>query len=347
MNFPKILAVFSLFFLIEGFSNIQEPKIIDPILGYNKSAFINVQKPFGLYTEATFLYLQPTEKSLELGFELPQDDLINNTKGQVINMKFEYKPGFKVGLGLHTLHDGWDGLFEYTYLHMKETTNHKKSSSAKAIIPIFRPSRTPNFSSILEIKNSWKLNFDLFDFLLSKPFFSGKKLIVSPFFGIRSGWINQNFRYETFTDLALSLNNMKSTSWLIGPRLGQNSKWMIEKYFKFFANTSISLTFQQFKTIKLQEENGNTPDILSHSAINRKTNLISPIFDMVLGVGFENFIASNKYHYDLKFGYLLLYLFNQNMISNLKTRLDVDVRTSTKPANLLLQGLDFSFRLDF
>ena len=85
------------------------------LAAYNAPARFDVKGTWDLFTTLSFLYWQPREDGLSLAlssYAEPQEN-----PGKLFNMHFDYKPGFKIGVGSNFTHDNWNLFFEYTRLH--------------------------------------------------------------------------------------------------------------------------------------------------------------------------------------------------------------------------------------
>ncbi len=308
--------------------------------GYNYPGRINVQGSWDLFIIGNFIYWEPREKGLELG--IPSSSDMASRTGSVANMDFEYKPGFKVGLGLNFDHDNWVGFIEFTRLHM--TIGDKKTRPDWA--SSFQPSwfTSGQDANTTELKGRWKLDLDILDFELGRPEYVGQKLIFKPFFGLRGGWIDQTYIATRIVSNIQSLNNIKSRSWLVGPRAGIDTQWLLGAGFRFNGDIAASLFYQYFRNVTMKRQNYANPSILDANIRNNE-GYITPQIDMAIGLGWGKYFGKSKYHFDILANYELQYYFNQNMMRDLKNMFDS--RVSSSPDDLMFHGLTFAMRFDF
>jgi len=80
-----------------------------PVLNaaYNYPARIQTRCPWDFFAHASFIYWQPLQENMELGFVTDTTSTMF-LDGRFVNMDFDYKPGFKVGVGMNFDHDNWD-----------------------------------------------------------------------------------------------------------------------------------------------------------------------------------------------------------------------------------------------
>jgi hypothetical protein len=326
---------------------------------YSSSARIDVNKKWDFYLSASFIYWKAKEDGLVVAGLLDR-----NTLPQVLSftdMNFEYKPGFKIGLGMNSgCYDNWMINGEYTHLH---STHH-----AVASVPeIWGVALRPNFLSLeidfnippydgysfLRSEGTWKNKIDLIDLYLSRPFYSGTKLILSPFFGLRGGWMDQCYfgnylatSLSTLDTLYTLSSKSKQNTWLIGPRAGLCSQWLLGCNFRIFSDIAAALCYQKFDN-KFQDFDELGP----FDFASKKRETLTPNLQMNLGLGYGTYFACRKWHFDLSVSYDFQVFWNQNRMSTLVS----DESTIAVPFffdvakihDLYLYGLTVSARLDF
>ena len=158
---------------------------------YNAPVNSLIKCPVEFFVTASFIYWQAKEKGLELGVtDNNCEDCIN---GRVINIDFDFKPGFKVGLGWHSDYDDWHIYLEYTRLHL---TDHRSYAIGKPdclcdgecdpfppcneIIPSWNTFRS-DLLYFSKAKGKWAMNLDLLDLELGRAYWAGTQLIFAPF----------------------------------------------------------------------------------------------------------------------------------------------------------------------
>lgn len=315
---------------------------------YNSPAIIDVRSSWDVFISGSYIYWYAKEKGLELAVS---ND--NNGYLKVIEMDFDYKSGFKVGISTNFEHDGWNAFVEYTRLHQKESKK-KNAPTGGFLTPIHTFYATseepPNNNNTSYSKETWYLDYDMIDVEIGRPCYVGTNLTFKPHIGTRLGWIGQKLRPRyIFTHLEEPASNiesgsqLRSTSWLLGSRAGIDSNWMIGKYFRIFGNAAAALCYQCFKTSFKQE----SYDENNHLNINVKNKFgyLVPNVDLSLGIGVGTYFNNYNWHFDLSMGYDFIYFWNQNEMRSLE---DLVLRNAlTKPADLMLHGLTITVRLDF
>ncbi|MBN2479764.1 MAG: hypothetical protein JXA94_06010 [Parachlamydiales bacterium] len=331
-----------------GFSQGYETSKAQMRNGYNTPARINVEGSWDFFVTGSFIYFQPQERGLELGtVRSGNQEKLNTTPGELINAKLEYKSGFKVALGYNFDHDDWTGLIKYMWFH--PTINTKKTDVANEIfISEWRPSRLNPASPIISTNSKWELDLDILDFELGRYNYTGRYLIFMPYSGLRGGWIDQKYVSIVTTRTNIDFpTTSKSDSWIIGPRVGIDTKWLLGSGFRFFGDISTSLFYQRYSKVKFIQSSNTNPSIPSIN-IKDKNNFINPNLDLTLGFGFGSYFNENNWNFDLLVGYEFHMFWNQNIMNQLKARTDLtNDAEAIKPANLMLHGLIASISFDF
>ena len=210
---------------------------------------------------------------------------------------------------------------------------------------------------LFDLKTNWKLRVNLGDLELSRKYFVGKELIFRPHFGLRGGSLNQLYsateigRVSPYSgDDITIITNLKSDSWLIGPRAGLDTSWRLGCGFRMFGDVAASLFYQKFDVKSIQVklvQSGVTDD----SILNLKNDVryINPNFELGLGFGWGTGFCDDSWHFDLTAGYEFHQFWNQNMMRHLNdtfenldtTYVDADA------GDLMFHGLTITARLDF
>ncbi len=304
--------------------------------GYNYPARIDT-KEWDVFIAGSYIYWETRERGLELGVPI-------STPNDILNVDFEYKSGFKVKFGFSAGRDNWTVNFEYLRFHPNIKTSFNRPNNASNILSYWRPDRVnPTATSI---SSDLKIDLDFIDFEIGRSNYVGKSLIFKPFAGLRGGWLDQTYKV-TLNTISLEIPTVASSdSWLIGPRIGIDTNWFISKVFKIFGNFASSLVYQNFDKIRLEESNSTNPSALVRNFKN-KQYFLTPMADVLLGIGWGSYFANNNANFDLTLGYEIKYIWNQNTMATLVSIIDNLVRTPEKPDNLMFHGLTAALRFDF
>lgn len=319
---------------------------------YNAPARIDPACGWDTWISGSFLYWQAKEKGLELAQLIithRDDNFLQKQK--LVNMKFDYHPAFKLGFGYSFERDDWNIYLEYTRFNAKDS----KTINISDDVFVFTDLITLWFSSVdtqtfTNISAKWKLDYNMFDLEISRPYYLGKKIIFKPHYGLRGGWINQKYNldaiyFDSGIDFLLHARQ-KENSWLIGPRAGIDSDWLIGCDFRIFANIAGSLFYQKFDTT-IKQFAPITPSFSegTFAQINNKDSFLTPNIEFELGLGYGSYFYHNQWHFDLTIGYDFHYFWNQNQIQGLSE--SISIPAAFDVGNLILHGLNLTARIDF
>jgi hypothetical protein len=340
--------------------------------GYNAPAGVVLKKGAdsccpdqNFFAEAAFLYYYIQEDGLDLA---SSSALANNTtpttvalsNGKILLQDFKYNPCFDVGFGMNT--DEWTLGARYTWIRSNTHTNSNAPQAEPAEgtnvwIPNnwFMQVSTVNTQSIsgTNIDSKWHLGMDLADLYAGRAFYQGKRLMVTPYAGIRGAWIRQKLSMHlnvpgaviNGANTSISSNNW-SNSWALGARMGARPKLMLTDNFFIDVDAAFSMLFTQYTTIKHSETQASSsvvPAIVRSSLHNYNT--VRPEFDLGINLGWSSYLKNNRYHIDFSIGYQFMTFFEQNMIRKL---MDASVAgTGAEAGALTLNGLNVSLAFNF
>ena len=333
---------------------------------YNLPAAIQVSNQTdgygGLFFDASYTYWYAGEEGLELGRSgdfLVEDDPFFNAKNRILSQPFKYESGFKVGAGW--IKNDWVLSGEYTWVR-NDTSKH---SSAPTIDPALGTGVwviAPWFLQVggdggslsgTELVSKWHLGMDIADLTLSRPYYQGRHLTITPFGGLRAAWIRQKLDIALTEVLGLfpSLPSQpihsfnRSNSWSIGPRFGIEAHFLLGHGLRIEGKLASSLLFTEYTKI-FHKEDAATVDAFPPSiaaSIHNKT-VLRAVLESGLGVGWGSYLCSNRYHIDFSADYDFSLWWNQNMIRKMMSTL---WNAAPVSGDLYLQGLTLTARFSF
>ncbi|NGX56542.1 MAG: hypothetical protein K1060chlam5_00785 [Candidatus Anoxychlamydiales bacterium] len=323
---------------------------------YNHPARINVCGSWDMFVTGTFLWWQPKMEGLELAVTDYTDTnaATQEFAGNIQDMSFDWKAAFKVGLGYNSEFDDWNLYLNYTRVNTSNSTTAKAGTNKQHSLWLFNDldisNQSFNQNPITETTGKWELDHNMFDLELGRPYYNGQNLIFKAHYGLKSGWIDQKFTVtgvrdpDAVTSFATIQNRkLTSSSWLIGPRTGFDSKWVFGEGFRLFGNAAVSAFFQKFDSI--EDKNFETTSAESPLMWRKHTyNTINTSLDLLLGLGWDTYFDNNNWYFDLSAGYEVQVYFNQNIFTQINSYVWVD---HDKPGNLTFHGLTLTARFDF
>ncbi len=291
---------------------------------------------------ANFNEYQAIVDSMELAF--PSNTLdgfypgSSPPEGSIVTFDFDYHPGFQVGFVLDTPYDTWSFGGGYFWFRGHSHGSVKPATNTYYISPVF-PGPFANFLNSIEA--DWDLDIDMIDIYLERAYFSGRRLSLNPFLGLRSGWIRQDF--DLTATIFSSPSNFQtadsdSRAWMMGPKLGFQSNYLVGKGFSLFGNLATSFLYTRYNTLTLNYVNNlDETTFLKNSGLNT----FRSIMDAGLGI---NWGLNGRCRVNFNAAYNLSVLFAQNMD---RTLIAIAGLTYTAPANLYLSGLSVGASFGF
>lgn len=332
---------------------------------YNLPAAIAVNNKwcgcYNVFMDASFIYWHADEEGLELAsnsdLRILDDNLFQPQQTIYLLQSFEYKPGFKVGAGIIG-ENQWMLYSEYTWIRdrMAQSNSTPPASDRPGDLGIWLmddwfiqfPVTGNNISSV------WRLHMDLVDLNLSRPYYQGRTLTISPFAGLQAAWIRQSMNIEINViqpGVTLppqpTISISRSNCWGVGPKVGCNGYCLLPMGFRLEGNASASILYTRFTKIVHKESKVLTTAFFSDFQ-SRLTNYdcLRPISELSLGLGWGSYVACQKYHIDFSASYDFLIFWQQNMIRRLAD-LQVAGFLGSAPLDLHLHGLTVAGRFDF
>ena len=357
---------------------------------YGAPALIDVRNSWDCYATGSFIYWQARQENMEIGLisandpegkmsigDLPfHTSYVNNM--EVTSPNFTFRPGFKLGFGVRLNWDGWDAFTEYTRFHGKISSGVRPLPPSTALTG----SSHPNGEYLYPIQGSpggnsgttllspyffqsanqaWKLKIDFLDLSLARAYYSGTKLTVRPFFGVRGAWLRQNLKtsytgstayLDPQSDTSGFLDTRVSnfyTSWGLGPRTGFESNWMLGRGFRFIGNGSGDVLYTRYSLHSGQQTHLIVPTvspIVTNVSVSQKIDYLRTHLDLEMGFGWGSYFYHNDYHFDLSATYGFQVFWNQNMFRNFEDAFAP--ATSFAPnGDLFIHGLTMNARFDF
>lgn len=332
---------------------------------YNASARYDVLRSWEFFATADFLYWYVQEDNLNFGVSTTDVTTLQTVlKGEIVNPDFEWHPGFKLGIGGNFEHDNWDIFAEWTHVIAHNNTIAFAPGDLGGIY--FSQTPAPLFSIFSEFfftneaRQSWRMDYNVVDLSLGRPYWVGKKLAFKPQVGARTAWIHQGYNTSYPLEIVGSpaFNNIlelrvrqKDNSWGIGPRFVLDTDWFLGYGFRLFGDIGASLLYTSHhvekKVVGIIEVIVPGTSATLFSIKDRKGNHhLRPNAEAGLGVGWGTYFDNCKMHFDLA----VSYDFNYWVDANGEITLADDVNAGVamfQGGDLALHGLTVKARVDF
>lgn len=319
---------------------IPRPSLVAPCdEAYNAPYRIGVC--WNVFASGSYLYWQTIVDGLQPGAIFDDEGSLTY---ETLDFDYEYNSGFKVAFGFNFDWDNWDFITEYTWLHHTLDVSDTRTASLFSYW-----NNIPQRSNKLATR--WKFDFDQVDFGFGRAYFSGRRLILRPYFSGRVFWLTQNYDQTVcYTEADVDIESKGTahfSDWAIGPRVGIQSKWCFCYGFSFYVNAGASLLYTEFESIFVTR-NVNTVNEITKKESDRIT--FTNEFDIGFGLEWGNYVdACNKWYLTLSAGYEASCYGDQNPWNCLSTAIAIDP-TLVNPIcsnNLYFHGLTATARLDF
>ncbi|MBI5272602.1 MAG: hypothetical protein HY861_01295 [Chlamydiia bacterium] len=352
----------------EKCGNAQEPQT-PSIPAYNGPAEINtgIIGDWNFFSTLSFLYWQPMQDDMRIATEgsLPVSSLFGPKTvdhGKTVNMNFDYKPAFKIAMGMNFRNDDWVGSIEYTRLRSTDAASKTILNNNPTLYNLWGDDPlstsfvdTPVFNSL---GAHFQCKLDFIDAQMERVYFVGQRLTFHSSLGLRAALIAESLLANYSYDGALVTNSSaaviafpssldavhRTQSWGIGPRMGLEMDWLLRRGIRIFGSGFADVLYTSYK---IQTKTAFLPLISSSgftagnsiTTTNRdaETGALRTHLDLELGCGWGRYLDYNNMHFDLSAAYGFQVFFNQNML-----RLP-----AYSPSNLYVQGLTITARVDY
>lgn len=338
---------------------------IQLIPAYNAPARVDVRGCWDIYAGASFIYWQAMQDDMDFAMNVDGNSNFGTgagdiSTGYVKGHDFEYKPGFKVLLGMNFDHDNWDGYVEYTWLHSTTSTSVSKDEIGGVITNTSTQSTTGNPALIDgEAFNSasqeWKLRYQALDAALARTYYVGTKLTFRSFFGARFAWFTQ-YKDIDFsgdgTGTPASFNGtygqrQNFASWGAGLLGGLNTNWMLGEGFRMIGNGSVDILYTRVQTVNSKEQltaAGAAP--ATFNFMFSRPDFLMPHGALEYGFGWDSYFDCNNWHIDLAATYNFQVFWDANLFRESFDDTTPSLGRTTN-SNLYMHGLTVSAKLDF
>lgn len=320
-----------------------EDRIPDMCPHYNHSARIDTRCSWDVFVWGKFLYWQPREEGLDIvSFHADNN---GNTTG-LIEMNFDYKPGFKVGAGANFDHDEWVGYAEYTWLHLTDSMSATAPDGGHLNAgPLWLNNLT---NDGLSVNAKWNLKLDYLDAGLSRPYYLGRRLTIAGFCGARAAWLRQRVSGTFVAQLVAPFfpldTDSRSKSWRIGPRAGLMSFWNLGCGFNLTGNIAMNILYTDYKIKYVADQFLN--GVFTPNAFDAKIKIkyLRPWAEMGLGINWGTYLNQDRFHLDFSAEYDFHVLWSENVLIGYPIRMG---NLPFNPTDLYIHGLTLTARFDF
>lgn len=313
--------------------------------GYSASTSYLPEDKWGAFFTAGYIYWDWQQDSLKMGSWV--DPATGSASG--IFQSPGYSSGFQVGLGINLAGmDDWNLYSEYTWYKNSVTTSLVSSPDH-----LFeKQGRGSPFYLDASASSELKIKLDALDLLLQRPFYFGKKLVANFSAGLSALWISQNVN-KSADGLRKNLLNSAPypfessfsqhlTSWGLGPKFQLETMWRLGLGLQILANLSTSILYTRYNldgslSITNTIDSVTTTRTPSIDGLDNY-NVLRPITQAFLGLGWDKNLCQDRYHIGLSAGYDFNVYWNYDMLNYAAFK---------EKSDLYLQGLNVQFLFGF
>jgi len=239
---------------------------------------------------------------------------------------FEWKTGFRLGLGYELGCNDWGVLAIWTHFN---GNGHGHGAS------------NPLSTDIQTADGHWKLDYDVFDALVNGPrYFAWSRFSWNPFFGLSGALIKEKLHADlndiTFVTDSITTEHFKFKG--LGPKIGINADIYLGSHFSLYGSVAGTLLFGHFKN----DLNESTVGVAGAVITKYTSQVRQLVADLEVGIRWNKQICFNGFQseLELKLGLEHTHWFNFN---NLARNRQLEVAATA----LTLDGVTFSAGIVF
>ncbi len=167
-------------------------------------------------------------------------------------MRYDFDPGFRIGVNYTAPRVGWDADFVWTQLHSTSTSQSPSvvSLGGGFYQPQFETLWTDNnvvtIASVASVNSNLSTHLSQLDFTFGRRVNFSQFMTARPHFGIRQVWIDQNFNVNyniTASPAHIQANYLQNQSHRFGFSVGFDMKVDLLWGVGIFADTSYALVY--------------------------------------------------------------------------------------------------------
>jgi len=228
--------------------------------------------------------------------------------GHIRHADFEFQPGFKVGLGWLSPHDGWDVYAHYTWLHQKPETSRYTLKEGTGNLAIFGTVTPPDGAGanpeVIAAGLRWKQYFNVVDLELGRNFFISRYLTLRPHFGLKWANIREHFSTEGAgevggTDFIDYAQTFRQNMWGIGGRAGLDTVWRFTENWGIYGDIAGTALWSDFHVREFNKVQSLTDDVGPVVTLNTEEVVLQviPVFEFALGLQYMTWVGCNCDYY--------------------------------------------------
>ncbi len=319
---------------------------------YAKELSLSCPKDF--YFDAQYLLMQAKEEGLEVAivqkhgehggaagtntYVLTGGDVQGFSTG---SSKWHWTNGLRLAFGGYFNHDIWGLEAQYTYLRIKN--DHGLNATGSVQLPFWQNNLTGT-QVFDNVSMRWTGNVNVFDLMLSKPYYVSRYFSLNPSVGLRSGWIEEDFliRHSNRSTLGKYNTTAKNDFWGVGLRAKLASEWALNSNFSLFGHVAASMLYSHFDVTQSAATFASVGDYeIKHDFYTNTPNA-----EMVLGLSYGQYFFQKKHHFAIRIAYEFHEWFSHNRLRRFTDGAAPGFNDTTR-GSLMYSGLSFQLAFNF
>lgn len=305
----------------------------------------------GVYVTGDFLYWKARQDGLEYAasFTITPNPPDTDVKIRAFEIDYEYKPGFRIGLGGDLPFKGWDVHLNWTRFRF-DISSTTVSNEHNLLILEGNLDRGFGFVGN-KATGRWDFSYNSLDFDWGRRLFLDSTLIVRPSFGMKTLWIRHKVRkvldnVETFAPGGQGIPappetvNIDFDVWGIGPFAAFYGKWNWIYGLGLAGSIKGAIIWYDtdVKFFAREDELQGQAVTVTNIDLKYGANRVRPVAELFVGLDWEWCFIPKWLSVQLSIGYETQYLWSM-------LAAPIDSGASVLPFSF--EGLTFKGRLDF
>lgn len=216
------------------------------------------QSTYNTYGFAEFLYWKVHEDGLAWAASQTANLSVPASRATAEPL-WDWKPGFRVGVGHLFKRDSWDLSLAYTWYYSKAKNSKRFNQDTNVAFGLF--DTNPSGSGHAH----WNLHYNTLDLALKKPFYIGTKVILNPALGLFAAWTSEKYAIDNVLPGTppLASNHVTNKQRLsgIGPKTSLASTWNLSDYWSIFGEGSLAFLWGHYHITRHDTNNNGLGNI--------------------------------------------------------------------------------------
>lgn len=271
-----------------------------------------------LFINAELLVWTVLESGLEYGTKMktPVSSAFEEVGplGKREEVKFDWRPGFRISFGYFNAPKYWDVLAQYTWFSSHGNKHTSKPDNSLEYLQPADGLPVTNYNYVSKMSGHVEFTQNIFDGLVTRNFFPNNHLRLKLSGGLTAGWMNQDFKVNstvvtTDSEIVNATNKYEWGYWGIGFRIGGQVDWFWGKDFYFTGKTTGAVLIGRYRNGTKEDLFNTTTEVAStvaHSNFADYRGVYN--FQFMLGPSWQK--SFSKTRYELFLGYEMNSWFN-------------------------------------